>query len=85
TQADVAEKSAQIRKAVAKHRADPAADTGAIHGRPAVLLDPMFYPEHNKRTESANYAATHRKLTITDDLPCLVCGVRHSTLGDAQK
>ena len=52
TQADVVERSAQIRAAVAKERSAPAAAAGPIHGRPAVLLDPMFYPEHNKRLEA---------------------------------
>lgn len=82
TQADVAERASQIRTAVAKHRAEAAAAPGGIHGRPAVLLDPMFYPEHNKRTESAKYKQTHEDLTKKKDLPCLVCGVRFSTLGD---
>jgi hypothetical protein len=33
--------------------------------------------------ESAAYAAVHRQMTIVEDQPCLVCGVRHSTLGAA--
>lgn len=42
----------------------------------------MFYPEHNKRTESAEYAKVHKELTQKNDLPCLVCGVKFSLLGD---
>jgi len=46
-------------------------------------LDEMaFYPAHDKRTESPEYHKVHVDLTVTRDLPCLVCGVRKSTLDD---
>lgn len=45
----------------------------------------QFYPEHDKRRETSAYIKTHKKLVETLDLPCLVCGVRHSTLGDPQE
>jgi hypothetical protein len=40
----------------------------------------QFYPEHDQRQETPEYAAIHRKLAITEDKPCLVCGVRNSFL-----
>ncbi|MBU6296747.1 MAG: hypothetical protein KGJ79_16340 [Alphaproteobacteria bacterium] len=40
----------------------------------------QFYPEHDQRTESPEYKRVHRRLTVELDLPCLVCGVRQSTL-----
>ncbi|HTJ95410.1 MAG TPA: hypothetical protein VL424_20120 [Pararobbsia sp.] len=45
----------------------------------------QFYPQHDKRRESAAYTRAHKHLTIELDLPCLVCGVQHSTLGDKKK
>lgn len=82
-QADVARKSRQIRAAVKAHATD--AGEEAIHGRPAVLYDPMFYPAHDERTESAEYKKVHDDLTKTKDLPCLVCGVRNSILKSASR
>ena len=52
----------------------------AIHDNPRLLREIAFYPTHDKRTETAEYRAVHRDLTITKDLPCLICGVRNSTL-----
>lgn len=40
----------------------------------------QFYPAHNKRNETPEYAAVHKHMTKDLDLPCLVCGVRRSTL-----
>ena len=52
----------------------------AIHDNPRLLREIAFYPTHDKRKETAGYRAVHRDLTITKDLPCLICGVRNSTL-----
>jgi hypothetical protein len=43
----------------------------------------QMYPQHDPRTESHDYVLAHKHLTEELDLPCLVCGVKHSTLGDA--
>jgi hypothetical protein len=45
----------------------------------------QFYPTHDKRTESKLYQKVHAHMTVDLDLPCLVCGVRHSTLKDAEQ
>lgn len=79
-QAEVAQKAQVIRQAVAQHRA-----TEGIHGQPEVLMDPMFYPAHDQRTESKEYKRVHHELTVQKDLPCLVCGVRNSTLKDEKQ
>ena len=42
--------------------------------------DLQFYPAHDQRRESDGYKKAHKHLTIDLNLPCLVCGVRHSTL-----
>jgi hypothetical protein len=47
-----------------------------------MLDEQAYYPPHDKRTESAAYAKVHHLMTVADDQPCLVCGVKHSTLGD---
>lgn len=56
-----------------------------IHENRRQLDERAFYPAHDVRKESSAYAEVHKQLCITDDLPCLVCGVRHSTLGDPEK
>jgi hypothetical protein len=49
------------------------------------LQEKAFYPPHDKRKESSKYAAVHKQMAVVEDQPCLVCGVRHSTLGDTAK
>jgi hypothetical protein len=49
------------------------------------LQEKAFYPPHDKRKESKDYARVHKQMTITEDQPCLVCRVTHSTLGDPAK
>ncbi len=56
-----------------------------IHENPRLLKEIAFYPEHDKRRETEEYKAVHKKLTQEQDLPCLICGVRNSTLKDKQK
>lgn len=46
------------------------------------LHEVALYPPHPPRTPTARYLATHQDLVVTKDLPCLVCGVRNSTLGN---
>ncbi|MDA8114264.1 MAG: hypothetical protein M0Z43_06010 [Acidithiobacillus sp.] len=45
------------------------------------LVERAFYPAHDKRTESPEYAKVHRQMVVVEDLPCLACGVKQSTLG----
>lgn len=47
-----------------------------------LLKQEVFYPPHSPRTESPAYAKVHKRLTKQLDLPCIVCGVRNSTLSD---
>jgi len=42
----------------------------------------QFYPTHDTRRETKEYQQVHQKLVKELDLPCMVCGVRNSTLGD---
>jgi hypothetical protein len=46
------------------------------------LSEQVFYPAHDARTESPEYAKVHHRLAVVRDLPCLICGVRNSTLKD---
>ncbi|MBS2032321.1 MAG: hypothetical protein JST54_30755 [Deltaproteobacteria bacterium] len=43
-------------------------------------MEAVFYPPHSPRTESTAYGAIHHHLVHAEDRPCLVCGVRYSTL-----
>ena len=47
------------------------------------LSELVFYPEHAPRTASALYTRTHHQLVYDEDRPCVVCGVRRSTLATA--
>lgn len=46
------------------------------------LSETVHYPPHPPRKPTALYTRTHHRLVQTLDSPCLVCGVRNSTLGD---
>jgi hypothetical protein len=50
-----------------------------------MLDERAYYPPHDKRSESPEYAKVHHQMTVADDKHCLVCGVTHSTLGDVSK
>ncbi|HXC54476.1 MAG TPA: hypothetical protein VNU97_04215 [Rhizomicrobium sp.] len=54
----------------------------AIHENPSLLKQRAFYPAHDARKETPLYKKAHDHLTKTLDLPCLVCGVKNSTLQD---
>ncbi len=56
-----------------------------IHLNERVLDEKAFYPAHDARKESPEYAKVHHELVVTQDLPCLVCGVRDSVLKDPAK
>lgn len=56
--------------------------TDHYHVVERMLDEQAYYPPHDKRTESPAYAKVHHLMTVADDEPCLVCGVKHSTLGD---
>jgi len=53
-----------------------------IHENRRKLDERAFYPAHDKRKETAAYKAVHEKLVKQLDLPCLVCGIKYSTLKD---
>lgn len=46
------------------------------------LSETVWYPAHPPRTASALYTQTHHRLVALEDRPCVVCGVRNSTLMD---
>lgn len=46
------------------------------------LTEDVFYPPHDPRKASPEYAKTHRTLVETMDEPCWICGIRNS---DVQK
>ncbi len=53
-----------------------------VHEVARRLQEQVFYPAHDARTESPAYAKAHHHLVVELDLPCLVCGVKNSTLKD---
>jgi hypothetical protein len=53
-----------------------------VHATPAQVAVFELTPPHPPRVETAEYKAAHHRLTVERDLPCTVCGVRRSTLGD---
>jgi hypothetical protein len=57
----------------------------AAHEVERTLSEQVFYPAHDARTESPEYAKAHHHLVVELDLPCLICGVRNSTLKDPEQ
>lgn len=49
------------------------------------LHESVNYPPHPPRTPTREYIKTHHELVVVKDLPCLVCGVRNSTLKDPKQ
>lgn len=54
-----------------------------VHTNRRMLDEIAFYPAHDPRQETPEYKAVHKKLAIDQDLPCLICGVKNSTLKNA--
>jgi len=50
-----------------------------------MLHEVAFYPPHDVRKESPAYAKSHDDLVRKQDLPCLACGVKQSTLKDPKQ
>jgi hypothetical protein len=46
------------------------------------LHETAHYPPHPPRKPTSLYLKTHKRLVEEEDRPCLVCGVRHSTMND---
>ena len=44
------------------------------------LAEAVFYPPHSPRTETSAYGTVHHRLVYEENRPCLICGVRQSTL-----
>jgi hypothetical protein len=61
-----------------------AGDDPEVHARAIELFltSKSFYPPHDRSAESREHARVCRRMTVELDHPCLVCGVRHSTLAD---
>ena len=53
-----------------------------IHANVRQLTEYAFYPKHDARRETKEYKAVHNKLVKEMDRPCLICGVKNSTLKD---
>ena len=59
--------------------------TGSVwrpHWVKRTVTEEVLYPGHAPRKETKEYKAIHKKFVYDMDLPCLVCGVRASTLKD---
>lgn len=46
------------------------------------LTEAIAYPDHDPRSEFAEYVHVHHHLVVELDEPCWICGVRNSTLAD---
>lgn len=50
-----------------------------------LIHESVMYPAHAPRSESPAYAEEHHRLTVIEDQPCFICGVRNSTLADPEQ
>jgi hypothetical protein len=62
-------------------KAEEVKRAGGVHASERLLREIAFYPAHSKRVETPEYPRVHRELIVEKDLPCMVRGVRQSTLG----
>lgn len=53
-----------------------------VHEISKKMVEDYFVPGHDPRSNSDVYNATHKKMCITEDMPCYICGVKNSTLSD---
>lgn len=53
---------------------------GGLYELHRKLDERAFYPKHDLRKESPEYARVHHAMVHDEDLPCEICGVRNSTL-----
>jgi hypothetical protein len=58
---------------------------GDISEKRRLLREFAFYPGHDRRKESSAYHKVHRDMTVTKNLPCMVCGVSFQTLADPKQ
>ena len=45
------------------------------------LIEDVLYPPHDPRKASSEYRRIHKRLVVTMDEPCWICGIRHSEGG----
>ena len=57
----------------------------SIHMEERGLEEKAFYPAHEPRKETSAYTKAHHQLCVKLDLPCLICGVKNSTLHDPKE
>jgi hypothetical protein len=60
-------------------------DISKVHAVSRLLREIVDYPGHVARRSSPEYLKAHSYLVKQLDLPCLVCGVRNSTLKDPKQ
>lgn len=70
---------------MAKNTRAQKADVSKVHAVSRLLKEIVDYPGHVKRKSSPEYRKAHDYLVKKKDLPCLVCGVRDSTLRDPKQ
>lgn len=56
-----------------------------LHMVHRTLQETAFYPEHDLRKESPEYAKVHHKLVQEENRGCIVCGVTYAILKDDTK
>lgn len=51
-----------------------------VHATVFGIAEVEMTPPHPPREDTPLYMRTHHRLVVTLDMPCAICGVRHSTL-----
>ncbi len=55
------------------------------HTQKKTIVQMVNIPAHKRRVETDEYKAVRYRLIVEEDRPCLVCGVRNSTLDDPEQ
>lgn len=56
-----------------------------IHELKRTLTEQVFYPPHSERANTSQYNKIHHEMVVIQDQPCMICGVKNSTLDDKLK
>lgn len=59
--------------------------TEHVHATPLAVETVELTPPHDKRRETEAYRKSHHFLVVEKDSPCVICGVRRSTLADPKQ
>lgn len=69
-----------VKRRATRTARQPSPTLARVHVTAEAISSRECEPPHPPRAETPIYRATHKRLVVTEDRPCYVCGVRRSDL-----